>query len=220
MVIRLFSVLAASFLVIGTLSDGTAQLSSEVVDPTDQSEVIEISDLPASFSVIGDLDLEVGETISGEDVTDVGVTTSDLEEAAASSFSRSAFSIQLAANSPVLYQWKDQVNKTMLIRSNIESKIRTKHNLTWKVARTTTQYAAKRYHQAGTTYRYETPVYRVTCSGVWIFRKCKVAETVNVRAVVDYRTNTSDGRTYGVVTTYCLTGAELCPSFVKNALNV
>jgi len=44
--------------------------------------------------------------------------------------------------------------------------------------------------------------------------------TVTVIAGVDFRTNTSDGRPFGVTTPYCQGYAGACPDFVKNALNI
>ncbi|GAA5226981.1 hypothetical protein GCM10025778_15140 [Paeniglutamicibacter antarcticus] len=199
--------------------------------------ILETGSLPDAFSVVGDLGYSVGDEVNGDQLATIGVSETSITQfnstpSAVAAVNQVAVAdapyagdptallvAEAAAHAPVQYTWKDNAGKTVNLRSNVNTKIVNKHNLTWKVARTTTKYPARKSFQSGTSWRFETPVYRVTCSGVWIFRKCKVAQTVTVRAAVDYRTNTSDGRPYGVVTTYCL-GYTLCPSFVKNALNV
>lgn len=50
--------------------------------------------------------------------------------------------------------------------------------------------------------------------------RANMLRTVTVIAGVDFRTNTSDGRPFGVTTTYCQGYAGACPDFVKNALNI
>lgn len=194
--------------------------------------------LPDTFAVAGDLGYAVGDDVTGKQLATVGVSEANIAAFTSSPtavievnepavedipYAGDPAALQVAeaaAHAPVKYTWKDNAGKTVNLRSNINTKIINKHAITWKVARTTTRYPAKKYLQSGTTWRFETPVYRVTCSGVWIFRKCKVAQTVTVRTAVDYRTNTSDGKPYGVTTSHCLGGYILCPSFVKNALNV
>lgn len=123
-------------------------------------------------------------------------------------------------NYPVRYSWNDNGRRQINLRTNIDDKLRSKHNLTWRVARATTQWNQGRQHLGGTRYKYETLVNNVRCSGWWIFRKCTVIDSVTVRAVVDMRTDTSDGKRFGVVTTYCPGRGDWCPSFVKNSLNI
>lgn len=124
------------------------------------------------------------------------------------------------ANAPVLYSWRELDNKLVTLRSNINDKIVNTHNVNYRVARATTRYPKSKWFVSGSKYNYSTPVNEVGCSGILWWRKCTVVRTVTVMAGVDFRTNTSDGRPFGVTTTYCQGFPGRCPDFVKSALNI
>lgn len=188
---------------------------------------------PVTISVFGELPVTAEGTVSIADLDRAtnGLATSEIERGGtpqaveADSSTPNSFGIDASAvaqaTSPIRYSWQDYKNRYTPIRANVLTKIETKHNVTYKVARATTKYPApgQAGPGGGTSWSYRTPVHEVKCSGWWIFRTCKVVRTVWVKAVVDFR-RLSDNRPYGVVTTYCEIGMDRCPDFVKNALNI
>lgn len=70
-----------------------------------------------------------------------------------------------------------------------------------------------------TKYGYDVRVKNVTCTGFLWKRHCVTRDSVIVRTVIDYRNNTSDKKSFGVVTSHCLTRVVKCPNYVKNAIN-
>ena len=237
----------ATVLAVGLL--GTPAAATRIETPIPAPEIgQEFAEV--SFAVVGDMDVVVGETVEATDLEKVGVeegvaeavleepeTVPELllpEEAALPSYQPVLQSQQqfvastvaaprvmlAAANSPVLYSWLDRDSRTVTLRSNINTKIVNTHNVNYRVARATTKYPQHKWFVSGTKYNYSTPVNEVRCSGILWWRTCKVVRTVTVMAGVDFRTNTSDGRPFGVTTTYCQGYAGACPDFVKNALNI
>ncbi len=98
-------------------------------------------------------------------------------------------------------------------------KVTAYHNLNTSAVKATTKYPKSYWSTGGTSWKYRTPVNHVKCSGWWIFRSCKVVETINVYTVVDFR-KLSSGGTFGVVTGYCGSYYPRCPDWVKNAINI
>lgn len=201
-----------------------------VAGPATAAQTLEGADAPVSiatasaggntesFAVIGDIGLSEGDTVTDKDLQKVGL---DLKTAKAASIRDMPLGVAAASNSPVSHTWKDKKGKTTTIRKNIVEKLNTKHNVSWQVARTTTMYPKSWKYgvRTKTDAEYRTPVNEVKCSGFLGWRKCKVVNTVTVFARVDFRTNTSDKKPYGVVTTFC-EGMVKCPSYVRNAANV
>lgn len=120
----------------------------------------------------------------------------------------------LAAN-PVVASWYDKDGRLINLRSYAQTKIRDKHGLTTETVGRVTQRYALREYEGGSVYRYFADARRVVCSG----GGCSTVETVRLKVVVDFRRNPNDNRQQGVVTAYCLTGVDLCPSWVNNSIN-
>lgn len=180
-----------------------------------------------SFSVIGDMDLSIGDEVTFDELEAVGVSSTEakglLDDAsphiaripAATGF----VSPQAAtATAKVGWYWKDNRNRTINLRTDANHKLVTKHNVTMKVARTTTKYPQTTKNPSSTRWEYRTPVNDVRCSGWGIFRKCKIVGKTTVLAVVDFRILSHDKKSKGIVTTYC-PGVTKCPDYVKNAAN-
>ena len=127
---------------------------------------------------------------------------------------------EIQANAPVSHYWINREGRTINLRRNIKTKIESKHNLTWRVPRAVTNYYSKKYYVNGQKYTYEAKVHHIRCTGWFFWRKCRIIDTVTVLTSVDFRTNTSDGKHFGVTTTYCKNRGNLCPDFVKKALNI
>jgi hypothetical protein len=129
----------------------------------------------------------------------------------------------------ILWHWGDKSNRMIIYRRGYysppnsgwgDAKIQGKHNMNYKTAWATTRYPQPGYPvgAGGSSLEYRTPVYHVKCSGWWIFRTCRIVETVTSRAVVDFR-KLSDGWAFGVVTNYAI-GYVRAPDWVKNAINI
>lgn len=171
-----------------------------------------------TFSIVGRPDLGVG------DVVDDGARVPQSGRRAGSESKNGDLTqavVTSASASPVAYSWRDVTGRTVNLRSNVHAKIVSKHNVTWRVARAVTQYPETSQYgvRTRTDGEYRTPVHEIQCTGALWWRKCRVVRTVSLFARVDFRTDTSDRRGYGVVTTYC-EGMTACPDFVKNALNI
>ena len=154
--------------------------------------------------------------------------STSLSTSLSTSSSPSALTARISVND-ILWHWGDKSNRLIIYRRGYyiapnrgwgDAKIQGKHNMSYKTAWATTRYPQPGYPTGagGSALEYRTPVYHVTCSGWWIFRKCKVVETVTSRAVVDFR-KLSDGWAFGVVTNYAI-GYVRAPDWVKNAINI
>ncbi|UUU24997.1 hypothetical protein [Streptomyces sp. DSM 40750] len=103
------------------------------------------------------------------------------------------------------------------------TKIDQKHNLSLDAVKATTMYPRPtpegKQQIAPTTYNYRTEVNHVECSGWWIFRSCRVTETLTVLAGIDYR-KLDDGKAFGAVTAFCEGVSGRCPDWVRNAVNI
>jgi hypothetical protein len=103
------------------------------------------------------------------------------------------------------------------------TKIDQKHNLSLDAVKATTMYPrptpAGKEQLGATTYNYRTEVNHVECSGWWIFRSCRVTETLTVLAGIDYR-KLPDGKAFGAVTAFCEGVPGRCPDWVRNAINI
>ncbi|MGH2369307.1 MAG: hypothetical protein ACRDI2_14025, partial [Chloroflexota bacterium] len=127
----------------------------------------------------------------------------------------------------VLSTWRERYGLRVYLRQGYwtgssgwgYTKLSRYHNLNTAAVRATTKYPRSRAHTGGAAYRYETPVHHVRCSGWWIFRRCRIVETISAYAIVDYRL-LRDGTTFGVVNAYCSRYRPRCPDWVKNAANV
>lgn len=186
-----------------------------------------------SFSVVGPWGLKVGDTFTEADFDRMGVPKDAIHSSANSENLQPEIGrlvsggdtgasdtdvLQALASNPYVFQtWTERDGRTVYLWSDVNHKIVTVHNVTWQVARTTTKYPRIKKFEGGTSYRYETPVNHVACSGWFIFRKCKVTESVDVRTVVNFRAHY--GKTKGVVTTYCIGYPGFCPTWVREAAN-
>lgn len=194
-----------------------------------------------SFSVAGDLGVEVGDTVEASNLRAIGLDENTTEHAingsslfvtlplrdadhadsgAWASSTEAAGMVATAANAPIRYSWTEKDGWIVTLRSNINDKIVNTHNVSWRVARAVTQHPEEKWLVSGTKYNYSIPVNDVRCTGLLWWRECKVVRTVTVIAGVDFRANTSDGNPFGVTTTYCRGIPGKCPDFVKNALNI
>ncbi|WP_018505844.1 hypothetical protein [Parafrankia discariae] len=100
------------------------------------------------------------------------------------------------------------------------AKVTAYHNLNEAAVRATTLYPKVVRELGPTTRRFETPVQHVSCRGKWIFRSCKVTETVTVMVAVDFRRFKQGGGSFGVVTAFCDGYTPKCPDWVKDAVNI
>ena len=103
-----------------------------------------------------------------------------------------------------------------------DAKITSKHNLTKQAVMAVTKYPdpfTGIVPEDSYNTKYTSPVIHVKCGGFLIFKSCKVVEKVTVKAVVNYGIR-KDGNAMGVITAYCLGYTGMCPSWVKNALNI
>lgn len=128
-------------------------------------------------------------------------------------------------------EWKDKWNTPLVIRNGWWSgadagfgltKVTGKHNLTLRAVRATTKYprpVGGKTHISGSKYEYRTDVLHVECSGVWIFKRCKVTDRKTILVAADFRQIT-DGKPFGVVTAYCEGVSGKCPDWVKNSINI
>lgn len=109
------------------------------------------------------------------------------------------------------------------------TKVSQKHGLTTHAALNASRYpyaGSKGKYRGGTSYTsytYRTPIYKMVCSGWFIFRKCRVAEKRDVVTGIDYRSvgsgplSTQSGP-MGVITCY-VEGYIYAPSWARNAIN-
>lgn len=198
------------------------------------------------FSLLTTEDLEVGESIDVDHLSGVGLSATQVDVLINSKnefqyhegvnyikkeknrlsalMDGQEFSVgrlmDTQANAPVSYYWTNREGLQINLRRNIKEKIESKHNLTWKVPRAVTNSYYKKYHVNGQKYSYEAEVHNIQCKGWAAWRKCQSVDKVIVITSVDFRTNTSDGKQFGVTTTYCKGRGDWCPDFVKNALNI
>lgn len=210
--------------IVGLLLFPTTALAVPIEEPEAADTQVE------EFSVIGDMGLAVGEEVTVDALESVGIeeeTALDLlgeeepvDESAPAFFIQNDSTAFILAAEKVGWSWKDNTNREVVLRTDVNHKIVTKHNVNWKVARTTTKYP-RSVSNVGTRAEYRTPVQDVRCSGVGVFRTCKTVGSTTVLTVVDHRKLGFDNRKMGVVTTYCpnIKNSEKCPSYVKNAVN-
>lgn len=168
-----------------------------------------------TFSVFGALKVDASQAVEPGELARL------TQDAVPSLGSERSLAVMATGTSPTAYAWTDFKGRYTPLRQSVVSKLQTKHNVTWKVARAVTKYPAPGGARlvSGTKWNYETPVSEIKCSGWWVFRSCKVVRTVQVIGSVDFRT-LADGSPYGVVTTYCDGYDGMCPDFVKNAVNI
>lgn len=173
-----------------------------------------------TFSVIGNLPVSADGTVLVQDLTKVGVTSTQVQ------------SIQRGTLEPVdeqmaaaaawepfdrLTSWKDSIGLTVPIRYGTASwgyrHIVDKHNMTTNVSRTVTKYPRTRVEQSSSSHVYIAPVYLLNCSPIM----CTILDQRDVRAVTN-PTIQNDGHRRGIITTYCI-GETYCNSWVKNSVN-
>lgn len=189
------------------------------------------ADSSSDFAVYGATSWQPGQELSADDLGKIR-----LDQAIVDGSSRADGSYSPAAPPPpgypkyqVMSTWTGHDNADFAIRRGYWDadsdqgfgfdKIYWKHNLTIPAVRATTKYPANVSKVGGTTYNYDTPVNHVRCSGWWVFRKCKVVETLTVRAGHDFR-KLRDGKPFGIVTAFCVNIPGRCPDWVKNAANI
>lgn len=210
--------------IVGLLLFPTTALAVPIEEPETADTQVE------EFSVIGDMDVEVGEEVTVDALESVGIeeeTALELlgeeetvDESAPTFFVPNDSTAFVLAAEKVGWSWKDNTNRTVTLRTDVNHKIVTKHNVNWKVARTSTKYP-RTVKNVGTRAEYFTPVQDVRCSGRGILRTCKSVGSTTVQTVVDHRVLGFDNKKMGVVTTYCPNAnrAQKCPDYVKNAAN-
>lgn len=130
----------------------------------------------------------------------------------------------------IVAKWYDKHGNRVLVRNGYwtgstgfgYAKVTQYHNLSLEALYdVTSRYAPPVYPvpDAGTSVLYKTPVVKVTCSGWYVFRKCKVTASTTVRAIVE-RKPQKDSQQKGIINAYCEGYFPRCPDWVKQALNV
>lgn len=110
---------------------------------------------------------------------------------------------------------KDQYRRSVPVQNRIRQKIETRHGISWS----TQKWLIQNLNQVGTDgtrvlYGGTVGEYRCSLSG-----GCSpTGRTVDVRMTVDFRT--SNGRTFGLVTMYCVGRPDLCPSWINTRIKV
>lgn len=203
---------------------GSAQVGAQVATEVEEP----------SFSVVGDWGLDIGDELTKDDLERMGVPRDVLTPLERGGSGESTSTLGAGVRSeewggetapdahkpnPYIFQkWKEKDGWRVNLWSDANHKIETKHNLNWKAVRATTRYPRIKVNDGGRAYKYETPVHHVTCSGWWVFKKCRVSERLEMRVIVDYRNHYDSSK--GVVTAYCIGYQGACPSWVRNAVNI
>lgn len=117
----------------------------------------------------------------------------------------------------IVGEWDDKNGRRVVMRERARSKIQSKHGLSANAPRVVTQYAPKiETFNGGDRVEYRLPMDHIRCEGWGPARKCRKLETRDVLAVVGFN-KVTDGRPYGVVTTYCPWVQGRCPDWVVNS---
>ncbi|GAA3117405.1 RHS repeat-associated protein [Kribbella aluminosa] len=91
------------------------------------------------------------------------------------------------------------------------------HNLTFAIVAYTIGHG-KQVSSSGSSVNYEYTFHQVRCTWSWFVRTCRqTGVTERVRVVVDFR-KAKDGKTFGLVTAYCLSGSW-CPAWVNRLID-
>lgn len=80
------------------------------------------------------------------------------------------------------------------------------------------KFILQKYYANGQKYSYEAEVHNIQCKGWAAWRKCQSVDKVIVITSVDFRTNTSDGKQFGVTATYCKGRGDWCQILLKMLL--
>ncbi|WP_200303896.1 hypothetical protein [Streptomyces adelaidensis] len=208
---------------------GQAQAQSQAGAADGKSGAVEFSVFDTGAG------LPKGESFQLKDLTDYGVPKRTTEKLAAGEDGadvRAAAPAAPAGNFDVVGEWKDKDGWDAVMRTGYwnganagfgMTKIDQKHNLSLDAVKATTMYPRPtpegKQPIGPTTYNYRTEVNHVECSGWWIFRSCRVTETLTVLAGIDYR-KLDDGKAFGAVTAFCEGVPGRCPDWVRNAVNI
>lgn len=223
---------------------GTSMLSNALPPIADNGMLkLTLADMPDNFSYIEPITgkatgniKDVGASVSAFDLASNGVSLESVDFYIASPASGKTDPNEISGdyydgadmevgepaatkNYPVMKSWKDYGNRPATLRTNINDKLVNKHNITYKVPRTASKRIKPYRTDVPTKYGYDVRVKNVTCTGFLWKRHCVTRDSVIVRTVIDYRNNTSDKKSFGVVTSHCLTRVVKCPNYVKNAIN-
>lgn len=118
---------------------------------------------------------------------------------------------------PVIDTWRDSADRVIRLRQRRMEHFTTKHELSVRTVRRTTQVANRYYDDTsatGKTYLYRAWATKWSC-GWW---NCTKQAQVMIRVVEEHRV-LSDGRFYGIVTGYCEGYYWKCPQWVNNHVN-
>ncbi len=118
---------------------------------------------------------------------------------------------------PVVDSWRAG-GRTINLRLNAAQKLENKHNLSPKVTRIATQHPDRIEPDGNshTAFVYRTTLVKYQYSPfAWLFPP-PIEASVVLKTVVDFRTNTPDGKQMGVVTSFC-EGMVRCPDWVNQA---
>lgn len=113
----------------------------------------------------------------------------------------------------VVQTWRDIRDRVIHLRERPLVKVQ-EHNLTVGTIQRVTKLVDQK--PSGQAFQYETPATEYRC-GVW---NCTVLRQQLVRVVVGFR-DMDDGKTYGVISAYCLqqNKKRVCPGWVNAAIN-
>ena len=115
----------------------------------------------------------------------------------------------------VLYTWKDHNAREILVRGDVMTKLIIKHGITVPdPVRVSTQWPdGRRSVVEGTSRVYWATLQHKVCSSRI---SCRTVDETLMKTVVDFRPYSYDGRTKGLVTSYCPDEtSDRCPSWVN-----
>lgn len=228
---RVVPVVSAVFAVVALIAGGFVAGDEQ----TGGSDLVVVR--PTTVTVLGDLGLDVGETIP---VAELVQAASELDQDIAESLpmldiavERSA-EVGLAAHpaapmaggaaqavlssstSPayrIVSTWRDGRNARNAIRAGSSTwgwAHVQKHNVSIAMIQKTTKFPQFRT-VSGTSTTYRTPANTYVC---WL-TVCRIDKSVMVRVVHEDRM-LSDGQPRGMITTYCeISGTKVCPNWVR-----
>lgn len=213
---RAFSVLATA--ILGASLMGIAPATAADVSVTGLSAGEE-----ATFTTIGDIDVQADGTVSMAELDTIGISRQDIQQIAdenvgpaGNKAARVAPMAVATGSYTVMAKWTDNKAKTTLVRRGTSAfglnHFSAAHGSTINMAIKATKFPKTRVTE-GSTIVYVTPANKLVCSML----KCTITATQNVRTVVANQRQ-SDGLQKGVITIYCV-GRTICQSWVVAAAN-
>ncbi|MEV8027098.1 MULTISPECIES: hypothetical protein [Cellulosimicrobium] len=151
-----------------------------------------------------------------EVVTPAGMPADEVQEVIEEAFAAEAAGTLIqprAAVATVSYRWKDHAARNVVIRSDVVTKLRTKHGLTsTSPTRVSTQFPdGNKSIAQGTARVYYATMQKRSCSTIVT---CRVTASVRMKTVVEYKIQVPLAEPKGVITSYC-EGTTVCPSWVN-----